>query len=283
MGFNFRSLPVRMRKLALSFFIIVFLCAFTGDYKEAYPPMKNESFSRGEVLHYKMIYGFFTIGKGVATVFPQYYKMNNRDCFKVEIIGKTVGVVDWIADIDDQWGAYVDTAALIPHQFFRRIREGRYKKDEWTNFDQVNNRIEVKTLDKKTGKLKEPKYYDAPAQVRDMISGYLLLRNIDFTKIKPKDTISVPGFFEDAFYNMKIIYKGKETIRTKVGKVRTILLVPVMPKNKIFDGENSVSAWFSDDKNRIPIKISAELFIGSASVELIDYTGLRSRLNIVDK
>jgi len=76
---------------------------------------------------------------------------------------------------------------------------------------------------------------------------------------------------------------SKETIRTKVGKVRTIVLVPVMPKNKIFDGENSVSAWFSDDKNRIPVKISAELFIGSASVELIDYSGLRSRLNTVDK
>ena len=39
---------------------------------------------------------------------------------------------------------------------------------------------------------------------------------------------------------------------------------PVMPQNKVFDGENSVTAYFSDDKNRIPVKINAEMFIGSA-------------------
>ena len=270
---------MHMRKSFQGIVIFLILCGFTSQ-KEAYPPLRNDSFARGEFLHYKMTYGFFTIGRGTAQVFPQYYKMNSRNCFKVEIVGKTVGMVDWVADINDQFGAYVDTASIIPHQFYRRIREGHYRKDEWTNFDQVRNRIEVKTLNKKTGKLDEPKYYDAPAQVRDMISGYLLLRNIDFSKIKEKDTISVPGFFEDSFYNMKIIFKGKETIKTKVGKIRCIVLVPVMPDNKIFDGENSVTAWFSDDKNRIPVKISAELFIGSGGVELTEYAGLKNPLNI---
>jgi hypothetical protein len=55
-----------------------------------------------------------------------------------------------------------------------------------------------------------------------------------------------------------------------------------MPKNKIFDGENSVRAWFSDDDNRIPIKISAEMFIGSAGVELTGYKNLRNPVNRVD-
>jgi hypothetical protein len=261
--------------------LFLLLCSFINDQKEAYPPVKNESFSRGEVIHYKMNYGFLSIGKGTAQVHPHYFRLNNRDCFKVDILGKTVGMVDWVADLDDQWGAYVDTASLIPHQFYRRIREGRYRKDEWTNFDQVNNRIEVKTLDKKTGKLKEPKYYDAPAQVREMISGYLYLRNTNFSKIKVNDTIDVPGFFEDEFYNMKIVYRGKETIRTKIGKIRTIVLVPVMPDNKIFDGENSIKAWFSDDKNRIPVRIKAELFIGSGEMEIVSYSGLRNKLNLV--
>ena len=57
--------------------------------------------------------------------------------------------------------------------------------------------------------------------------------------------------------------------------------MPVMPQNKVFDGENSVTAYFSDDKNRIPVKINAEMFIGSAGVELIGYEGLRNPLNLV--
>jgi hypothetical protein len=55
-----------------------------------------------------------------------------------------------------------------------------------------------------------------------------------------------------------------------------------MPQNKVFDGENSITAYFSDDKNRIPVKIDAEMFIGSAGVELTSYEGLRNPLNLVE-
>jgi hypothetical protein len=104
---------------------------------------------------------------------------------------------------------------------------------------------------------------------------------MDFSKLKVNDTILVTGFFEDEFYKFKIVYRGKDTVKLKVGKVRALKFVPVMPKNKLFDGENSITAWFSDDKNRIPLKIDAEMFIGSAGVELTSYKNLKNPLNIV--
>jgi len=165
--------------------------------------------------------------------------------------------------------------------FYRKIREGHYKKDEQTLFNHRGKKIEVKTLDNDTGKFKESKYYDAPPQVRDMVAGFLLLRVMDLSKKQIGDTIVVTGFFEDEFYKFKILYNGKRVVKTKVGKIRALEFIPVMPKNKIFDGENSVTAWFSDDKNRIPIKINAEMFIGSAGVELTEYSGLKNPLNIV--
>lgn len=270
-----------MRKLSFGSFLLLLLSGFVDDRNEIYPPVKNESFTRGETINFKMTYGFFTVGKGSARVDSKYYRINDRDCFKVDVYGKTVGMVDWVADVDDNWGAYIDTVALLPHQFYRKIREGNYKKDEWTNFDHVNKKIEVKSLNNKTGKFKNPKHYDAPAQVRDMIAGFLYLRVMDFSKVKVNDTVTVAGFFEDEFYKMKIVYKGKQTIKLKIGKVRALIFKPVMPKNKIFDGENSVTAWFSDDKNRIPLKIDAQMFIGSAGVELTSYSGLKNPLNIV--
>jgi len=270
-----------MKRLLFCLFLFLALSGFIGEKNEIFPVLKNDSFGRGEMLHFKMSYGIFTVGKGTMQIFPQYYKMNGRDCFKIEVVGKTVGMVDWVADVNDLWGAYIDTAALVPHQFYRKIREGHYQKDEWTNFDQVNKKIDVVVLDDKTGKLKDPVSYDAPEQVRDMFGGFMILRTLDLTKVKPKDTITISGFFEDVFYHQKIIYKGKETIKTKVGKVRTVVFIPVMPENKVFEGKNSVTAWFSDDKNRIPVKINAELFIGSGGVELTSYSGLRNPLNLV--
>lgn len=257
------------------------LTAFSSDKNDIYPSIQNESFTRGEVLDFKMTYSFITVGRGSAIVQPKYYKLNDRDCFKVDVSAKTVGMIDWVADVNNHYGAYIDTAALLPHMFYRKQREGNYRKDEQTYFDHQQKKIKVVTADKKTGKWKEPKFYDAPAHVRDMIAGFLYLRIMDLSTVKVNDTIVVTGFFEDEFYKLRILYEGKETIKTKVGKIRTLVFKPIMPKNQMFDGENSVTAYFSDDKNRIPVKIDAQLFIGSAGVELTDYSGLRNPLNIV--
>jgi hypothetical protein len=55
----------------------------------------------------------------------------------------------------------------------------------------------------------------------------------------------------------------------------------MMPENKVFDGPNSITAYFSDDKNRIPVKIEAKMYVGSAGVELTGYSNLRNHPNIV--
>ena len=130
-----------MKSIVFSSFLLAILSGFIKEDSDIYPPMKNESFCRGEVISFKMTYGIFTVGKGSVNIHPKYYKINNRDCFKIDVYGKTVGMVDWVADVDDQWGAYIDTVAIVPHQFYRKIREGRYRKDEWTNFDHPNKKM----------------------------------------------------------------------------------------------------------------------------------------------
>ena len=52
-----------------------------------------------------------------------------------------------------------------------------------------------------------------------------------------------------------------------------------MPKNKLFDGEDAISVYLSDDKNKIPVLIQAEMFVGAVKIDLYKYKGLKSRLN----
>lgn len=269
-----------MKRLIFGFVLLGLLTAFTSD-QETYPRVKNDSFTKGEILNYKMSYGIFTIGRGTTRIDNKYFKINNRDCFKVEVTGKTVGMVDWVADIDDQWGAYIDTAALVPHMTYRKIREGKYKKDEVVNFDHQKGRVEAKVFNHKTGKFKPPVYHHAPPNVRDLISGFMYLRTQDLSQITKGDTVTVSGFFEDSVYHLKVVFKGRETVKTKAGKFRALKFKPSMPKNSLFDGKDSITAWFSDDKNRIVLKVEADMFIGSAGVELTGYKGVRNPLNIV--
>lgn len=270
-----------MKSLLKSVALILLLSAFTMPGDSEFVTLKNTSFGKGEVLTYRVNFGFFTVGKASTVIDNKVFMMNGRPSYKVDAFGETSGMVSWVTKVNDQWGAYIDTAALVTHVSYRKIREGNYRKDEMVTYDHEKNQAEVKVLDKKTNVYGDPKYYQTPENVRDMVAGFLYMRVIDFNKHKKGDTVSISGFFEDTAYNLKIIYAGKDKVNTKLGKIPCHKLVPVMPDNKLFDGENSVTCWISDDGNRIPVKIQAKMFIGSTGIELTGIRGLRNQLRVL--
>jgi hypothetical protein len=265
-----------MKKLLLISILFLGLSAFTVSDEPNYQNLIYDNFSRGEKLEFKINFGIFSIGEAEMIIDDKFYKINHRDCYKIDIFGRTSGMVDWVANVNDHWGAYVDSSALIPHISYRNIREGNYSKDEVVRFDHRVNLIETKVLDKNTGNFKEPKVYVAPDEVRDMMAGTMYLRTKDFSKMKKGEKFAISGFFEDAFYDLELIYKGKEKVKTKAGKFNAIKLVPVVPKNELFDGDDSVIMWVSDDKNNLPLKIQAKMFIGNVSVELSGYENVKN-------
>ena len=169
---------------------------------------------------------------------------------------------------------------MLTHQSYRKLREGKYTRDEQVTFDHSNKKAEVKVKNKDTGAT-ESKFYDVPANAKDRVAGFMYLRIVDFKKIAIGDTINISGFLEDASYNLQIIYQGKEVISTKIGKIQCLRLRPVMPKNSMFDGENSVLCWLSDDLNKIPVRLQAKMFIGNTGLELIRFRGLRNQLKVI--
>jgi hypothetical protein len=138
----------------------------------------------------------------------------------------------------------------------------------------------VQIADKKTGVFGEPKVYTTPDQVRDVVAGFMYLRVIDFSKYKKTDTLTVSGFFEDKAYSFKIIYFGIEAVKVDLGKIACYKLVPIMPDNQLFRGENSVTAWISADKNQIPVKVEAKMFVGHAVTELVGFKGLKNQFKV---
>ncbi|MEM9859241.1 MAG: DUF3108 domain-containing protein [Bacteroidota bacterium] len=259
--------------------MIITLASFKGSEKANYKTIEYSSFARGEYLEYKVNFGFFNIGEAKMIIDDKFYRINNRECYKVDVYGKTTGMVDWVANVNDHWGAYVDSSALVPHISYRKIREGKYKKDEVVRFDHKANLIEAKVKNKKTGEFKEPKVYVAPEGIRDMLAGFLYLRTIDFDHMKKGDVFRVNSFFEDEFYDLDIRYKGREKVKTKAGKFMALKLEPLMPENELFDGEDSILVWISDDGNKIPLKIQAKMFIGNTGVELKKYSNIKNPMN----
>ena len=70
-------------------------------------------------------------------------------------------------------------------------------------------------------------------------------------------------------------YRGREVIKTRKGKYKVIKLVPYVEPGRIFNDEDDMTIWLSDDRNRVPIRIRMDLKVGSIKADLIDYSGLK--------
>lgn len=234
----------------------------------------------GEVLTYKISYGFLSIGEARIETSSTLHTLNNVPCYKLDISGKTTGAVGWVTKVDDKWGSYLHAKTLLPVKNYRIVRENNYKRDELTYFNHQKKNIRYFRYDYAAGKYKDAEHFEFTETVRDLIGGYHYIRQLDYNAMSMGDTINLFGFFENEFYSFKILYQGKEILKTPFGKVGAIKLVPVMPDNKVFDGENSISLWLSDDGNRIPLKAEANMFIGRAVIEISKVENLKKSLVI---
>lgn len=269
-----------MRSVFLSILAVIVLSAFL-PVRETPVVKHNKSFGTGEELQYKVSFGFLTVGRAVTRIDNRVYTINSTPCYKVDAYGETSDWISWVTRVRDVWGAYLDTASLTTQVSYRKIREGNYKKDELANFDHDSRKVVVKVMNQETGIYENPQQYDIPRNAKDLVGGFMLLRQIDFTKVELHDTLTISGFFEDTSYKLNVMYKGKDVVQTKIGSIPCHKLVPIMPDNKLFDGENSITCWLSDDANKIPVKIQAKMFIGHTGVELENIRGLKNQLKVL--
>ena len=260
--------------------IVLALVALSGFVaKENLRIIPNESFSTGELLKYKVHYGPITAAEAVIDIAPTLHHINNRPTYKATVYGKTTSSFDLFIKIRDTWQSYIDTAAILPQRSFRNIEEGSYRKRETVDFNHHTKTAQVEM--KKRNKDKKHSTHKIPAEVQDIVSGFYYLRTLNYDKFKVGDKFTVKGFFDEEVFDMVVTYNGRETVDTRAGSFRTIKLVPKMPKNKLFKGEDAVTVYLSDDRNKIPVLIQANMFVGSLKVDLYEHKNLKHKPALV--
>ncbi|WP_114778326.1 DUF3108 domain-containing protein [Botryobacter ruber] len=255
--------------------VLMVVSGFVMNNKPLVVP--NESFTTGEVLKYKVHYGPITAAEAVIDVAPSLQYVNGKPCYKATVYGKTNSSFDLFLKVRDTWQSYIDTAAIVPQRSFRNIEEGNYRKRETVDF---NHHTNTATVERKKNKHKESGTYKVPNQVQDIVSGFYFLRTQNYEKMRVGEKFHVKGFLDDEVFDMVVTYKGKETVSTKAGDIRAIKLVPAMPDNKLFKGEDAITVYLSDDKNKIPVLIQAAMFVGSVKVDLYEYKNLKHNIYI---
>jgi Protein of unknown function (DUF3108) len=249
--------------------LIVSIIALVGfRAADSYRRVVNTSFGPGEHLEYRVHYGFISAAEARIDVAPSLYTVNGRPCYQVNVFGRTTGAFDLVKRVRDTWRSYIDTSAILPQKFYTNIQESSYRKEENMTFNHANNTVKAEERTEKD-------LFKVPDNVHDFVSSYYFLRTIDFNRMGIGQIVELPTFYDDTVYNLKVQYRGKETIKTKFGQVNAIKLSPVMATNNFFKGQDALLVWVSDDMNKVPLKVQVELTIGSLDMDIKSVSGLK--------
>ena len=178
--------------------------------------------------------------------------------------------------VEDNYESYFDKNTNKPYQYVRKIDEGGYTKDQEGFFNQDTNKILVKDYKNNTEKT-----INVSENVQDIVSTFYFLRNHPaINTIKPNEYIAVDMFFDDEITKFKLKFLGREDIDTKFGTVPTMIFRPLVQSGRVFKEEESLTVWISDDDNKIPVRIKANLAVGSIKADLDGFKGLRNSFKI---
>ena len=243
----------------LSILILVLISNYSFSQKKAYDD--------GEWLKFRVHYGLITAG--VATLKVKTEFIDAEETFHVIGYGETTGVTSWFFNIQDHYETYIIKGKDLPKRFIRKIDEGGHTKDIQIDFDHTTQNATITNFENDTEKI-----VSFPREAQDMVSSFYYLRNQDVKGMKKGDEIAIDLFMDLQVYPFKLRFLGKEILKTKFGKVNTLVFRPLVQSGRIFKAQESVTIWITDDENKIPIKMKADLAVGSLRAELEEFKGL---------
>ena len=228
------------------------------------PQLKaSTAFIAGETLSYQIKYGFVVGGTTTLTLSADTF--NNKLAFHALATGKTTGVADKIYGVEDIYESWFDPKTNLPYKSIRNIKEGRYRLYNEVIYDHQNNSVKSKLSG----------IHNVPKKILDLSSTLYFLRRIDFSKVSEGDVILINMYFSDEVFPFYLRYSGKETIRTKIGKIQCIKISPIVEVGRMFKSEDDLTIWFSDDDNSIPVLVRMDIrIVGSINLKLISYENI---------
>lgn len=262
---------------ALILISLLFVAAGVAQLpEEAAPRGQSAVFKPGEWLKFRIHYGF--LNASYATLHLTESNLNGVPVYHVVGRGQTTGFASLFFKVDDTYESFFGKEDGKPYRFIRKIDEGGYTKDIEIQFDHQADRAVLH--DKEAQKKLQ---FDTHESIQDLISAFYYLRKFyQADQLVEGNSIELDLLYDDdGIFKFRLKYLGKEVLKTKYGKVECLKFRPYVQSGRVFKEQESLSLWVSNDKNKIPIRIEADLMVGSIKADLDGYNSLQNQFKII--
>lgn len=232
--------------------------AAAADSSWWYRKQRNRAFGVGERLEFSVKYGMLPAGTAVIKI-PEIIDYEGRPSFRIISTARSNSVVSVFYKVRDSVETIVDYDGIFPRKFHKQLREGGYRADKTTLFDQ---RMHLAIASNDT----IPTY----AFVQDALSSLYFIRTQELT---PGSEILIDSHTDKKNFPLKVVVYRRETVEVPAGNFDCVVVEPVMRAEGLFKAKGRIWIWLTDDQFKIPVKMKTEVFfLGSVTAQLKKYT-----------
>jgi hypothetical protein len=260
------------------FLILLTFCSLFAIGQKFCKPLEIP-FKKGEKIIYDVEYkmGKSWVSAGKARFIVKDSLFNNENCFYVEGKGRSLKSYDWFFKVRDKYATFISKRNFKPTHFTRRVREGDFSLDYDYDFNFSSYNAFIK--EKRKTNIK----YDTIAINKcsyDVMTAVYLARSINFNSLVINDSIKIDIVLDkEIFEDVAIVYKGKKKISAQKGlKINCIHFQLELIEGTIFKGNEKMDVFVSDDINKVPVYIEAEIIVGSIRVYAKSVEGTKEPL-----
>lgn len=258
---------MKNKSLSLIFLFAGALSGFAQELRNVKEPV----FQAGEILKYKLRYGFITAADATIRVEDTNAEFSNNPVFHLIAHGRTSGTFDIFYKVRNRYDSYIDKETLTPYLYTENIHEANYRRSDKARFYQDQKKI-----------VSNKGIFKGDGQTFDLVSAYYFARNLDISKLAHGERFTMDYFLDDGITELTVQYVGKERVKTALGYFNCLKFSPSIQPGRIFRKDSKLYLWITDDDNRIPVKAQVEILVGSVTLELMSANGLKYPLGMAN-
>ncbi|MBF6597450.1 MAG: DUF3108 domain-containing protein [Fermentimonas sp.] len=266
-----------MIKKATSIFSLLILL-FIFQPSNAQCIINNTAFASGENIEYDLYFNFGLFraraGKGSLSITESNYRGVNS--LKTVMLLNTSGLAGNIYSVSDTLTSYIDKD-MRPLLFTKEAHEGGDYSIERQSYTYDGNKIKIRSLRTFNGEERFDEVFESDKCTYDYLSVLSMIRNIDFSGMKPGERKFIQFISGRKAVNMYVNYQGISNIRANDGKRYEVIDLTLTVHDDAFENQkDALKASLTNDKNRVPIIIDTSLNIGSIRAVMKNARGLRN-------
>lgn len=265
---------MRCRLVILALFFAI--AAGAQDRYSCIPFSDRKVFDAGESLTFGVSYKWGAVNSEVAyaSISLSESEQGRESVLYSDVVARTAPFFDVFFKIREHFEGWFQRETLVPLKAIRDTHEGTYAAYNIYNYDWEERLIHAFVDMSSTG----PMNIDIPLVdcLCDVPSLMYVLRQIDVSKMEMGKRYGLNFAIDDTIFHIYLTRMGQETVKggKGIGKVRCNRLHCSVVEGAVFEGDQEVKIWLSDDADQVPVAFWAPLRVGAMRGTLKSHKGL---------